>query len=334
MAFQDYKLMGHSTLIGVQNFGDVLWNSFWWRAVWNAIRYSFLIIVLTFLPPIALAILLQEAPRFRLLFRTIYYLPAVTTGLVTILLWKQFYDPSEFGVLNAIILKIPAIAFLGLGGLLLWLALAFAARLRYYEMLVGAWLFLLAGLILFYTCASMAVPILFRSGETLTHSLMRFLPRLLETTPEPYRWLESPDTAMIACVLPMIWAGVGPGCLIYLAALKGIADDLYESADIDGANFIDKVMFVIFPILKPLIIINFVGVFISSWYGATGSILAMTGGGAETEVAGLHIFYKAFIFLKFGPATAMAWMLGFMLIGFTVCQLRMLSRVEFRTTGG
>ena len=138
---------------------------------------------------------------------------------------------------------------------------------------------------------------------------------------------------MIACVIPMVWAGIGPGCLIYLAALKGIPEEYYEAADIDGATFIDKILFVIFPYLKPLIIINFIGVFIGSWYGATGSILAMTGGAARTEVAGLHIWYKAFTFLKFGPATAMAWMLGFMLIGFTVYQLRILARVEFRTTG-
>ena len=59
----------------------------------------------------------------------------------------------------------------------------------------------------------------------------------------------------------------------------------------------------------------------------------MTGGGGRTEVAGLHIWYKAFTYLQFGPATAMAWMLGFMLIGFTVHQLKILSRVEFRTTG-
>jgi multiple sugar transport system permease protein len=131
----------------------------------------------------------------------------------------------------------------------------------------------------------------------------------------------------------MIWAGMGPGCLIYLAALKGIPDDYYEAADIDGASFIDKVLFVVFPTLKALIIINFVGVFIQSWYGATGNILAMTGGAADTEVVGLHIWYKAFTFLKFGPATAAAWMLGFMLIGFTVHQLRILSRVEFKAAG-
>ena len=137
---------------------------------------------------------------------------------------------------------------------------------------------------------------------------------------------------MIACVIPMVWAGMGPGCLIYLAALKGIPDDFYEAADLDGAGFIAKILFVVFPILKPLIIINFVGVFIMAWM-SSANILALTAGGANTEVAGLRIFYEAFTYLKMGPATAMAWLLGFMMIGFTVYQLRILSRLEFKTTG-
>lgn len=166
----------------------------------------------------------------------------------------------------------------------------------------------------------------------LTQSGVDFWQRLLLTRAEPYRWLSDPDTAMFCCVLPMVWAGIGPGCLIYLAALKSISDDLYEVADMDGATFLDKLLFLVFPVLKPLLIINFVGVFIASW-NAAANILAMTGGTAGTEVAGLHIFYQAFVHLRFGPATAMAWILAFMLIGFTVTQLRMLSRMEFRTTG-
>ncbi|NLW81326.1 MAG: sugar ABC transporter permease, partial [Desulfovibrionales bacterium] len=134
------------------------------------------------------------------------------------------------------------------------------------------------------------------------------------------------------CVLPMVWAGMGPGCLIYLAALKGIADDFYEAADIDGATFIDKILFVVIPILKPLLVIQFVGMFIASWQNSP-FILAMTGGSSNTTVAGLRIFYKAYMYLQFGPATAMAWILGFMLIGFTVYNLRILSRLEFKTTG-
>jgi multiple sugar transport system permease protein len=312
MAFQDYRLIGDSAWVGVQNFGDILFDNFWWQSVWNAIRYSLLVISMTFIPPILLAILLQEVPRGKLLFRTIYYLPAVITGLVTILLWKQFYDPSDCGMLNMVIMKIPAIAFLALGMLFLVIAFLFARHVWHHEMRLASWLFILVGVILLITCAGLAKPILFPIGEP---------------------WLSNARTAMIACVIPMVWAGIGPGCLIYLAALKGIPEEYYEAADIDGATFIDKILFVIFPYLKPLIIINFIGVFIGSWYGATGSILAMTGGAARTEVAGLHIWYKAFTFLKFGPATAMAWMLGFMLIGFTVYQLRILARVEFRTTG-
>jgi multiple sugar transport system permease protein len=85
--------------------------------------------------------------------------------------------------------------------------------------------------------------------------------------------------------------------------------------------------------LKMLIIINFVGVFISSFIRSSGMILAMTGGSANTTTAGLHIWFEAFTFLRFGPATAMAWTLGFMLIGFTLHQLKILSQVEFKTTG-
>ena len=68
-------------------------------------------------------------------------------------------------------------------------------------------------------------------------------------------------------------------------------------------------------------------------------ILAMTGGGpytpfGQTEVVGLHIFWEAFGYLRFGAATAMAWILGSLLIGFTVLQLQSLSRMEFKTASG
>lgn len=138
---------------------------------------------------------------------------------------------------------------------------------------------------------------------------------------------------MAACVIPVLWAGIGPGCLIYLAALKGIPNDYYEAADVDGATFLDKILFIVFPMLKPLLIINFVGVFIGSWVGGTQMIMVMTGGSARTEVTGLYIWYEAFTFLRYGSATAMAWTLGVILIGFTVWQMKILARVEFKTSG-
>ncbi|MBU4459783.1 MAG: sugar ABC transporter permease, partial [Verrucomicrobia bacterium] len=326
MALLDYRIMGGSAWVGLDNFGDVLWDPEWWFSVWNSLRYSLLVIALTFLPPVGLAILLQEIPRGRVLFRVLFYLPAVLSGLVVTLLWKTFYDPTERGWLNALLLRVPAWGFLLAGGLAAWICLAFARRLVLHRRPWAAAGLAFAGLALMSLAISGAAPMLGRADVPVWR-------RLLLTWPEPVRWLADSRTSMLACVLPMLWAGAGPGCLIYLAALKGVPDDLYEAAEIDGAGFADKILFVVVPVLRPLLTINFIGVFIGAWLHAGGHILAMTGGAAGTEVAELHIFYKAFVFLQFGPATAMAWVLGSLLIGFTIQQLRMISRLEFRAAG-
>ena len=52
-----------------------------------------------------------------------------------------------------------------------------------------------------------------------------------------------------------------------------------------------------------------------------------------TRTLGLEIFYDAFVYLKYGYATAMGWVMGTMLIGFTIWNLRILSKVQFRRAG-
>ena len=326
MAFFDYRIFGASTWVFLDNFANLLWDPDWWRALLTSARYAFLVISMTFLPPVLLAILLQEVPRGKILFRVIFYLPASITGLVVILLWKTFYEPSEAGLLNRLVMAMPAAGWLLLSLAALGLALHLARRLLNHHLWKPALFVLAAGLLL---AAAPLGPLREIWRAAYPAIVCKQLHFLLATLPEPVRWLDDSRTALFSCVLPMLWAGMGPGCLIYLAALKGIPDDLYEAADIDGASFTDKILFVIVPTLRPLLIINFVGVFIAAWQ-AEANVLAMTAGGAGTEVAGLHIFYKAFIFLRLGPATAAAWMLGCLLVGFTLYQLRILSRVEFR----
>ena len=98
-ALQDARrFAGASTWVFLDNFANLLWDSDWWQALLTSARYSVLVISMTFLPPILLAILLQEVPRGKVLFRLIFYLPASITGLVVILLWKTFYEPSEAGL--------------------------------------------------------------------------------------------------------------------------------------------------------------------------------------------------------------------------------------------
>jgi multiple sugar transport system permease protein len=159
---------------------------------------------------------------------------------------------------------------------------------------------------------------------------MNYLLSFLNVAPQ--RWLEDPRLAMVSCVLPTVWASVGPGCLIYLAALKSIPEELFEAGSIDGCGFGGKVRHVAVPYIRPLVIMNFIGVFIATFQSA-GYILVLTGGEAMTNVVSLEIFYEAYARLRFGAAVAMSWILAFSLIGFTLFQIKYLARLEFRSAG-
>ena len=153
---------------------------------------------------------------------------------------------------------------------------------------------------------------------------------LIHLHSDPVNWLGNPKIALLSVILPGVWAGAGPGSLIYQAALRSIPEEMYEAADLDGAGVWAKFWRVTMPTLKPLILINLVGAVIGA-FQVTDSILVMTGGGplGSTQPLGLEIWYNAFLFLKFGYATAAAWVMGALLIGFTVYQLRVMKNLRY-----
>ncbi len=279
LLFQDYRVAGGSEFTGMNNLADVLFSADWWRSVYNTLRYMVLMLGLGFAAPIILAILLQEVSHCKIVYRTLYYLPAVMSGLVVIYMWKLFYQSGPTGIMNQVLQSV-------------------TDGINY-----------------------VTVPV-----------AQVFDPNYTGIVFEPIAWLEDAKWAMLACVLPAVWSSAGPGCLIYLAALKGVPDDTYEAAEIDGANFFQKIWHVTLPTLKALIIINFVGAFIAAAQSG-GMILIMTFGNADTNVAELQIFKEAYTNLRFGTAIAMAWVLGITTLLFTIYQLKKLSNMEFKTTG-
>lgn len=274
MAFQNYRITGESTYIGVDNFINVILDSNFWVYLRQTFKFVFFSVGLGFFTPILLALILSEVPRGKMLFRTLFFLPQISSGLVILFLWKMFYNPTPSGFLNKTIMALSAP--------LLWFDAPFFQKLH-------------------------------------------------DTIAKPIDWLGDPKWTMIAVILPGVWAGAGMGSLIYQAALKSIPEDLYEAAEVDGATMWRKLWHITIPSLLPLLIINFVGAFIGT-FSSMGNIFAMTAGGPgnETMVMSLAIWYEAFAYLKFGTATAMAWILGSILVGFTLMQLRILRRVEFR----
>ncbi len=104
MAFRDYHIVGESPWVGLDNFILVATDPGFWASVGRTLKYVLLTLVFGFLTPVVLAILLSEIPRGKVFFRTLYFLPHLTSTLVITLLWQLMYDPTENGMLNQLLL--------------------------------------------------------------------------------------------------------------------------------------------------------------------------------------------------------------------------------------
>ena len=103
MAFQEYKIVGETQWAGLDNFILVATDVGFWAAWGRTLEYVGLTLVLGFLAPVLLALMLAEIPRGKIFFRTLYFLPHLTSALVIALLWKLMYDPTENGMLNQLL---------------------------------------------------------------------------------------------------------------------------------------------------------------------------------------------------------------------------------------
>ncbi|MBN1553618.1 MAG: extracellular solute-binding protein [Phycisphaerae bacterium] len=333
MAFQDYKIMTGSKWVGLENFILTAGSVDFWRYVLQTFQYMLMSLAMGFFAPILLAILLTEVPKGKVLYRTLYYLPAVTTGLVVMFMWKNLlYDSSDTGLINQmiltfndrppgtmILLKLLLVGILSLTMYLLVRAVFSPGTTK------------LGRLIPMILAVPLAVYLAAQLWTIVTGpGLFAWFQEPWEF--QPQKFLGDPNLAMFWIIVPGLWAGVGPGCLIYLAALKGVPHEQYEAADLDGAGIWSKVVNVTFPNLSALMIINLVGAVVGAMK-ASQQIFVMTGGGPEdvTMTVGLNIWFNAFMFLNFGLATSQAWILGAMLIGFTLYQLRLMNKMQFST---
>lgn len=123
-----------------------------------------------------------------------------------------------------------------------------------------------------------------------------------------------------ALVLMSLW-GVGNFILIYLAALQDIPKELYEAAEIDGANSLHKFQHVTLPHLTPVIFFNAViGIVQSVQYFTQPYVVSGGTGGPDgsTLVVSLHIFLWAFKYLDAGYASAVCWSLFMIVVLITI----------------
>ena len=103
MAFQDYHIVGESPWVGLDNFILVASDWGFWCSAGRTLKYVLLTLAFGFFTPILLAVMLSEIPRGKIFFRTLYFLPHLTSTLVITLLWQLMYDPTENGMLNQLL---------------------------------------------------------------------------------------------------------------------------------------------------------------------------------------------------------------------------------------
>jgi len=142
--------------------------------------------------------------------------------------------------------------------------------------------------------------------------------------PQPL-WLDDAAWTKPALILMGLWL-VGGTTIIYLAALKEVPKVYYEAAALDGAGWWRRLWHITLPAISPVTLFQLIiGIIGSFQYFTQAFILGQErlntpSGGPEDSLLmyGLYLFQNAFVYLKMGYASAMAWILFLITLGVTL----------------
>ncbi|MCI8772391.1 MAG: sugar ABC transporter permease [Lachnospiraceae bacterium] len=131
-------------------------------------------------------------------------------------------------------------------------------------------------------------------------------------------WLSDPSYALFVICLLRVWQ-FGSAMVIFLAALKGVPEELYEAASIEGAGKWKQFFSITVPLITPIIFYNLVTQICQAFQEFNGPYIITQGGPRNsTTLISLLIYNSAFKNYEMGMASAMAWVLFIILMVFTV----------------
>jgi len=128
-----------------------------------------------------------------------------------------------------------------------------------------------------------------------------------------------------ALMLMGLWTGVGGyNMILYLAALHGINPELYQAAEVDGANAWQRFRHITLPMLSPTTFFIFIMSLIGGFQGGFEAAYVMTRGGPDgtTTTISFHIFQELYEYDRMGYASATAWFLFLIVFGLTMLSWR------------
>lgn len=150
---------------------------------------------------------------------------------------------------------------------------------------------------------------------------------------QPPDFLNSTRWSKPAVVLLTLWKNTGFTMVIYLAALQGVPQELYDAAHVDGAGAWARFRNVTFPLISPTTFFLFIIQMIGAFQLFTEAYTMTRGGPAQsTSTVVYYIYQNAFEFQRMGKASAIAWFLFLFIFIFTLIQTRMQRRWVYYET--
>lgn len=90
---------------GFDNFKKVITHTQFFPTLWNTVKYVLWSLALGYLPPLILAVIVNEMVHFKSAFRVTIYLPVIIPGIAAMLMWYYIYYPDQTGLLNMLLIK-------------------------------------------------------------------------------------------------------------------------------------------------------------------------------------------------------------------------------------
>ncbi|MDR3256235.1 MAG: sugar ABC transporter permease [Endomicrobium sp.] len=178
--FQWNGIGKNMVFVGLVQYKHILFNNpNFWNSMLNAGYITFLALIIQNTLALFLAILVNRNIKGKNIYKTIFFLPSVLSGIVVGLIWKFVFD-GNFGILN------------------------------------------------------------------------HFLASIGFTNFQDFSWFSKTKTVLFAVTVAHIWKGFGYGFIIFLAGLQTIPVELYEEAEVDGADEWQKFKYITFPLLIPI----------------------------------------------------------------------------------
>jgi len=98
-SFTDYDILSPPRWIGFGNYANLMEDDLFWKSMRTTLIYSIASVPLGLIVSLLLAMLLNQNLKGIFVFRTIFYMPAVLSGVAVALLWRWLFNP-DFGLLN------------------------------------------------------------------------------------------------------------------------------------------------------------------------------------------------------------------------------------------